>query len=78
MIERINCWLNRGWLDLEGMDGGIEDGLYLKLREIYLKGLSTFNMTLPLVVMACSEGQRSACIPVQDIIAGLQLEQFNL
>ena len=71
----VELWLIRsrryGWRD-------IEDGLYLKLREIYLKGLSTFNMTLPLVVMACSEGQRSACIPVQDIIAGLQLEQFNL
>ncbi|XP_023334215.1 F-box only protein 4 [Eurytemora carolleeae] len=51
--------------------------LMRKELDILLQGLSTFNMTLPLVVMACSEGQRSACIPVQDIITGLQLEQFN-
>jgi hypothetical protein len=43
-----------------------------------LQGLSTFNIKLPLVVLACVGEQNTNVMSIREVIAGLRLEEFNL
>lgn len=46
--------------------------------DILLKGLKTFNMKLPLVVLACVGGeQNTPAMSIRDVISGLRLEEFS-
>jgi len=57
-------------------DEMIDLGLLRDELDLVLKGLSTFSMQMPLVVMACSTDQATPSIPIREIIQGLRLHEL--